>query len=308
MTAAPYSLSWNTRTATNGPHNLTAVARDASGHSATSAPLSVAVSNTTTPVVFVQSAGGTNNTSATSIAQAFSATNAAGNFIVAVISWESNATVRCSDSRGNTYAVATTQFDATDNQSLAICYAANVSPGANTVTATFSASVGYRRVLVHEYGGVIAANPVDVVANNIAYGTTLANAITSTTAVTTAPGDLIFGAVMDDQGVNSITAGTGFTQRQSVNNKDLASEDQVQGFAGSIAATHTFNAAHRYLAIMAAFKAGMIADTTPPLISGVAVTSIGGTTATIQWTTNENADSQVEYGLTSSYGSTTTLN
>src|SRR5207253_2573203 len=133
VTAAPYSLSWNTRTATNGPHNLTAVARDASGHSATSAPLSVAVSNTTTPVVFVQSAGGTNNASATSIAQAFSATNAAGNFIVAVISWESNATVRCSDSRGNTYAVATTQFDATDNQSLAICYAANVSPGANTV-------------------------------------------------------------------------------------------------------------------------------------------------------------------------------
>src|SRR3989440_12985894 len=48
-------------------------------------------------------------------------------------------------------------------------------------------------------------------------------------------------------------------------------------------------------------------DTTPPVISGIAVASVGGTSATIQWTTNEASDSQVEYGLTASYGSTTTL-
>jgi len=72
--------------------------------------------------------------------------------------------------------------------------------------------------------------------------------------VTTASGDLIFGAVMDDSGVSSNTAGTGFTQRQSVNNKDLATEDLVQTASGSIAATQTFGAAHRYLAQMVAFK------------------------------------------------------
>src|SRR5207244_2453075 len=43
------------------------------------------------------------------------------------------------------------------------------------------------------------------------------------------------------------------------------------------------------------------------VISGVTVTSVGGTSATIQWTTNEASDSQVEYGLTASYGSATTL-
>src|SRR5207253_11193464 len=48
-------------------------------------------------------------------------------------------------------------------------------------------------------------------------------------------------------------------------------------------------------------------DVTPPVISGVAVTSVGGTGATIQWTTNEASDSQVEYGPTASYGSATTL-
>ncbi len=36
-TASPYSLSWDTTTATDGPHTLTAVARDATGNTTTSA-------------------------------------------------------------------------------------------------------------------------------------------------------------------------------------------------------------------------------------------------------------------------------
>jgi glucose/arabinose dehydrogenase len=47
---------------------------------------------------------------------------------------------------------------------------------------------------------------------------------------------------------------------------------------------------------------------TPPVISDVNVTNITRTRATINWTTDEPATSQVEYGTTSSYGSTTTLN
>jgi RHS repeat-associated protein len=49
-------------------------------------------------------------------------------------------------------------------------------------------------------------------------------------------------------------------------------------------------------------------DTTPPVISGVSAGSIGATSATINWTTNENSDSQVEYGTTTAYGQSTTLN
>src|SRR5437773_12453963 len=48
-------------------------------------------------------------------------------------------------------------------------------------------------------------------------------------------------------------------------------------------------------------------DVTSPVISGVTATAVAATSATIQWTTNEASDSQVEYGLTASYGSTTTL-
>lgn len=48
-------------------------------------------------------------------------------------------------------------------------------------------------------------------------------------------------------------------------------------------------------------------DTTAPSISAVAASGITTGAATITWTTNEGATSQVEYGTTSSYGSVTTL-
>ena len=45
LTAAPYSISWNTTTASNGTHNLTAIARDAAHNSKTSSIVQVTVSN-----------------------------------------------------------------------------------------------------------------------------------------------------------------------------------------------------------------------------------------------------------------------
>ena len=49
-------------------------------------------------------------------------------------------------------------------------------------------------------------------------------------------------------------------------------------------------------------------DTTAPLITGVAVSGVSGTGATVAWTTDEAADTQVEYGPTSAYGASTVLN
>ena len=49
-------------------------------------------------------------------------------------------------------------------------------------------------------------------------------------------------------------------------------------------------------------------DTTPPTISGVTSSNITSSTAIIAWTTNETADTQVDYGTTASYGNSTTLN
>ena len=47
--SAPYAINWNTRTASNGSHTLTAVARDLLGAQWSSNPVSVTVSNDTTP-------------------------------------------------------------------------------------------------------------------------------------------------------------------------------------------------------------------------------------------------------------------
>jgi hypothetical protein len=50
---------------------------------------------------------------------------------------------------------------------------------------------------------------------------------------------------------------------------------------------------------------GCASDSTAPSISGVAASGATASSATITWTTDEPASSQVEYGLTTSYGSTT---
>jgi Concanavalin A-like lectin/glucanases superfamily/Bacterial Ig domain/Purple acid Phosphatase, N-terminal domain len=65
-TISPYSVSWNTTTASNGSHTLTAVARDAAENSTTSAAVLVTVSNDTTPpVISGVSASGVSSTGAT---------------------------------------------------------------------------------------------------------------------------------------------------------------------------------------------------------------------------------------------------
>jgi glucose/arabinose dehydrogenase len=48
-TSSPYGVSWDTTTASAGPHTLTAVARDAAGNRATSAPVSVSIAGSPTP-------------------------------------------------------------------------------------------------------------------------------------------------------------------------------------------------------------------------------------------------------------------
>src|SRR2546426_5260665 len=49
----------------------------------------------------------------------------------------------------------------------------------------------------------------------------------------------------------------------------------------------------------------VVNDTTAPVISAVRATNVGTYGATIAWTTNEASDSQVEYGPTTGYGSST---
>jgi phosphodiesterase/alkaline phosphatase D-like protein len=56
------------------------------------------------------------------------------------------------------------------------------------------------------------------------------------------------------------------------------------------------------------FTTAAARDTTSPIISAVGASSITASGATINWTTNEASDTQVEYGSTSAYESSTSLN
>src|SRR5262249_39299130 len=60
-----------------------------------------------------------------------------------------------------------------------------------------------------------------------------------------------------------------------------------------------------YLDITSAGGGG--SDSTPPNIGGVFADNATSTRARIAWSTNEPANSQVEYGITTAYGSQTTL-
>jgi hypothetical protein len=209
-------------------------------------------------ISLVQTTGSTNNSSSGTISQSFAQNNVAGDLIVVAVSWGSNAapSITTSDTQQNTYSLATSQWDSGNNQGLAILYAPNIRAGANAVTVSLGNSDDSRRIVISEYSGIATTNPLDVSAKNLsAQASTSTNGATSNAATTTTNGDLIFGAVMDDSGnFGNISAGTGFTERFTLNNVDTATEDTIQPSIGSVAATFTFSLADRYLAAMAAFR------------------------------------------------------
>ena len=221
-----------------------------------------------TPVYVQGSANTQQNSGTTTIAQAFGSPVGSGNLIVAAVAWHTNAVVSATDSTGNVYSVATSAYDSVNNQSVAILYAANAIAGATTVTVSFgSATPIVQRLEIHEYAGIATSNPLDVSAANIADGLAVPNGMTSGSAVT------------------SVTA--------SVSNGSHTLSAVARDAAG--------NTATSPLATVT------VSNLTAPVISGVTASAVLYSTATINWTTNEASDSQVEYGPTTAYGSLSTL-
>ena len=86
---------------------------------------------------------------------------------------------------------------------------------------------------------------------------------------------------------------------------DLTSDLTVSSVSGTIA-DQVGNAMTDFVpATNLATNKAIVIDAIPPVISSVG-SSITNTTSTISWTTDKVSSSYVEYGLTSSYGTTTT--
>jgi phosphodiesterase/alkaline phosphatase D-like protein len=67
-TTAPYAVTWNTTTATNGTHTLTAIARDTTGRTITSSTVTVTVNNTTPLAITAGPTAGSITTTGAAIA------------------------------------------------------------------------------------------------------------------------------------------------------------------------------------------------------------------------------------------------
>ena len=124
--------------------------------------------------------------------------NAAGNLIVAYVVWDGGGAASVSDSNGNTYASAAGPThvggDATQAQ---LFYAANITGGANTVSAAFTAPLTSRGALyVLEYSGLDRSAPFDA-----AVATTGSSATMDSGPLTTATAGelLILGAASNDK-------------------------------------------------------------------------------------------------------------
>lgn len=182
-TTSPYGISWNTTTASNGTHTLTAQARDAANNIATSTAITVTVDNEapTGTIVINGGAAATNSTTAT---LALTATDAV-----------TSVTQMRFSNNGTSFSTA--------------------EVFAPTKTWTLSSGAGTKTVYVQF--------------------------------------------------------------RDAAGNWSTAVNDNI------------------------------VLDTTAPTISARTATNITGSSATITWTTNEPATSQVEYGLTTGYGSMTTI-
>ncbi len=80
------------------------------------------------------------------------------------------------------------------------------------------------------------------------------------------------------------------------------SSDRTEAFGGIIDEVRIYNRALNTAEILELYDEGTTPDTTPPVISNVQSSNVTTSQATITWTTNEPATSQVEYGLDTNYG------
>jgi hypothetical protein len=192
---------------------------------------------------------------------AFSSNVTAGNLIVVSIhSYQPN-TYTVTDTRSNSYNLATSQEFAGDtNLKVFIYWAICASSGACTVTITPNTS-GFISFGLHEYSGVAASSPLDQVNSNQGTGT----AVSSGAVTTTQADELLFAAMTSMAGSQvAITPDGDYTQRLEFENGateiHLNTQDRTVSATLTDTANWTLGSSLGWAAAVATFKL----DTAPP--------------------------------------------
>ncbi|MBI5588815.1 MAG: PKD domain-containing protein [Deltaproteobacteria bacterium] len=175
---------------------------------------------------------------------------------------------------GGTYYFSVTAYDTAGNESGYSTEVSKTVAGSDTTAPVIS---GVYSNNISTTGATVAWTTNEASDTQVQWGTTssLGNSTTLNTQLATS----------HSQTISGLSASTIYYYR-------VLSRDASGNLATSSNYTFTTSAA---------------ADTTAPVISNVVVASVTNDTATVTWTTNEASTSQVNYGLTTSYGYSTTL-
>jgi fibronectin type 3 domain-containing protein len=262
----------------------------------------------------VQSKTATGTTGNT-LAASFTTSITSGNLLIVVAETDDGATATVTDSLGNSYSLANSVAWNFSLRKLYVYYAANSLGGSNTVTVTTSSSGGSKQLHIFEYSGVATSAPLDQSVSGISIA---GNGLSITSsAVTTVQTDELLFAAGGPSSSASFTAGTGYTLQSTTNPNTgssgaIASEDQVVSVLGSYTSTIAWSPSQGSGGIVfATFKAatsGGVADVTPPVLSAINSSALTSSSVSVGWTTDENSNSQVDYGISASYGFSSPLN
>jgi Putative Ig domain len=238
-TGLPSGLSVNSSTGlisgtpiAAGGWTATLSATNASGTG--TATLTITIAAAVAPsIVFVQESAKAATATAKSLSVSFAANTLPGDLILVAFDFASSATPKSiTDSQGNTFTQVGTQLVSPGGSASRVYYAKSIKGGADTVTVALSANSAWIEVYLTEYSGVDPTNPIDAQAG--AAGS--AGAVSSGTAKTSYPGDVIVGYCPADW---SCTVGSGFAARSTFNNNLI--EDAMAASPGSYAATASAN-------------------------------------------------------------------
>ena len=280
-TTAPYRLAWDTTGVPNGAHTLTAAARDAAGNTA-SAAVTVTVSNDLTPPVLS------------------GATASALSVDTAAISWTTD---ELADSQVE-YGLSTGYGSAS------VLDASRVTAHTVTLNGLTAGTLYHYRVKSKDAAGNLAVSPDAVFTTAPPPDTTLpAVSITTPAANSSVSGTITVSATAaDNVGVASV--------QFKLDDVNLGPEDTVAPYSLSWNTATVGNGLYALTAVArdaagntasAAVTVTVSNDLTPPVLSGATASALSVDTAAISWTTDELADSQVEYGLSTGYGSASVL-
>jgi hypothetical protein len=196
---------------------------------------------------------------------------ATGNLLILACSgfggsvWTPTPTISVSGGQAVTWTrVTSTNFGS--NFGIVLYYAQNAIAGSYAITVTPPAGTTDTAVAFAEYSGMLTVGVLD----KSAVGSSTATSLTTSATTTTAQADeLIIGAFSHDNNTPTITAGTGFTMRQSIANSTtsigIALEEKIVAATGTQTAAISYTTSQNNVGLVVTFAAAAGGGAAAPL-------------------------------------------